>query len=76
MNTPNYIRKAKVCPIKNQLYSPNTPNYVHEQMFAQLRMGITPPQKVALSGVVGVGEWVGRGCVYFTGMNVFAYFNL
>ena len=32
---PNYIREAKVRPIKNQLYSPNTPNYVREQMFAQ-----------------------------------------
>ena len=34
-NTPNYIRR-----IKNQLYSPNTPNYVHEQIFAQLRTGL------------------------------------
>ena len=24
----------------NQLYSPNTPNYVREQMFAQLRTGL------------------------------------
>ena len=35
----NCIREAKVRPIKNQLYSPNTPNYVREQMFAQLRTG-------------------------------------
>ena len=34
---PNCIREAKVRPIKNQLYSPNTPKYVREQMFAQLR---------------------------------------
>ena len=39
-NTPNHIREAKVCPIKNQLYSPNTPNYVREQIFAQLRPGL------------------------------------
>ena len=38
----NCIREAKVRPIKNQLYSPNTPNYVCEQMFAQLRTGLTP----------------------------------
>ena len=38
-NTPYYIRKAKVRPLKNQLYSPNTPKYVREQMFAQLRTG-------------------------------------
>ena len=38
-NTPNYIREAKVRPIKNQLYSPNTPNSVREQMFAQLKTG-------------------------------------
>ena len=44
-NTPNYIRKAKVCPIKNQLYSPNTPNYVREQMFAQLRTGLRDKKK-------------------------------
>ena len=31
---PNYIPEANVRPIKNQLYSPNTPNYVREQMFA------------------------------------------
>ena len=40
-NTPNYIREAKVRPIKNQLYSPNIPNYVCEQMFTQLRTGFT-----------------------------------
>ena len=40
-NTLNYICKAKVYPIKNQLHLLNTPNYVHEQMFAQLRMGLT-----------------------------------
>jgi len=39
MNTQNYIRKAKVRQIKNQLYSPNTPSYVRKQMFAQLRTG-------------------------------------
>ena len=39
-HTPNYICEAKVCPIKNQLYSPNTSNYVCEQMFAQLRTGL------------------------------------
>ena len=33
------IREAKVRPIKNQLYSPNTSNSVHDQMFAQLRTG-------------------------------------
>ena len=38
-NTPNYTHEAKVCPIKNQLYSLNTPNYVCEQMLAQLRTG-------------------------------------
>ena len=27
--------------VKNQLYLPNTPNYVREQMFAQLRMGVS-----------------------------------
>ena len=27
--------------VKNQLYSANTPNYVREQMFAQLRTGFT-----------------------------------
>ena len=37
---PNSIREAKVRPIKNQLYSPNTPNYVSEQMFAQLSTGL------------------------------------
>ena len=40
-NNPNYIREANVCPIKNQLYLPNTLNYVREQMFAQLRTGLT-----------------------------------
>ena len=36
-NTPNYIREANVCPVKNQLCTPNifqgltnTPNYVGE----------------------------------------------
>ena len=41
MNTLNYIREAKVRPIKNQLYSQKTPSYVREQMFAQLRTGLT-----------------------------------
>ena len=40
-NTPNYIREAKIRPIKDQLYLPNTPSYVREQMFAQLRTGFT-----------------------------------
>ena len=40
MNTPNYIREANVHPIKNQLYSLNTPKYVHEHMFAQLKTGL------------------------------------
>ena len=39
MNSPNYIREAKVCPVKNQLYSPNTPSCVRKQMLAQLRTG-------------------------------------
>ena len=39
-NNPNYIREAKVRPIKNQLHSPNIPNYVLQQMFAQLRTGL------------------------------------
>ena len=30
-NIPNYIREAKVHPIKNQPYSPNAPNYVCEK---------------------------------------------
>ena len=30
-----YIREAKVRRIKNQLYSPNTPNSVREQIFSQ-----------------------------------------
>ena len=34
------ITRAKVRPIKNQIYSPNTPNYVREQMFAQLTIQI------------------------------------
>ena len=34
-----YTHEAKVCPVKKQLYSPNTPNYVCEQMLAQLRTG-------------------------------------
>ena len=38
---PNNICEAKVRPVKNQLYSPNTPNYVREQMFAHLRTGFT-----------------------------------
>ena len=38
-------REAKVRPIKNQLYSPNTPNYVREQMFAQLRTDLRPPKR-------------------------------
>ena len=38
---PNYIREAKIFPIKNQVYSPNMPNDVREQMFTQLRMGFT-----------------------------------
>ena len=50
MNTPNYIRKAKVRPIKNQLHLPNTPNYACKQMFAQLRMGL----RVQLSGEKGL----------------------
>ena len=33
---PNYIHETKVRLIKNQLYSPNTTNYVREQMFAKL----------------------------------------
>ena len=33
--------KQKVRSMKNQLYSSNTPNYVREQMFAQLRTGFT-----------------------------------
>ena len=36
--------KQKVRPIKNQLYSSNTPNYVREQMFAQLRTGLSKGQ--------------------------------
>ena len=39
MNTLNYIHEAKVRSVKNQLYSANTPNYVREQMFAQLSTG-------------------------------------
>ena len=35
-NTPNYIREAKIRPVKNQLYSSNTPIYIREQMLAQL----------------------------------------
>ena len=38
----NYIREANVHPIKNHLYSPNTPNYVREQMFTRLRRRLTP----------------------------------
>ena len=38
-----YIREANVRPVKNQLYSPNTPNYDREQMFAQLRTGLGVP---------------------------------
>ena len=37
--------RRKVGPIKYQLYSPNTPNYVREQMFAQLRPGLIQRQK-------------------------------
>ena len=44
--------RTKVRPIKNQLYSPNTPNYVREQMFAQLRTGFTTAETV---GTVRVG---------------------
>ena len=54
-NTLNYIHKAKVCPIKNQLYSLNTPNYVREQMFAQLRMGLRK-LKVRLGSVLMWGS--------------------
>ena len=32
--------RRKVRPIKNQLGSPTTPNYVREQTFAQLRTGL------------------------------------
>ena len=41
LNTLNYIHEAKVHPIKNQLYLWNTPNYFCEQMFTQLRTGLT-----------------------------------
>ena len=34
-----YIREAKIRPIKNQIYSPNTPINVREQMLAQLKTG-------------------------------------
>ena len=33
----NYIREAKVRPIKNQLYSLNTPNYVREFFLTRLK---------------------------------------
>ena len=33
--------RRKVGPIKNQLASPNTSNYVREETFAQLRTGFT-----------------------------------
>ena len=42
---PNYICEAKVRPIKNQLYSPNTPNYVREQMFALIKNGLKTEQR-------------------------------
>ena len=44
---PTKLAKQKVLPIKNQLYSPSIPNYVREQMFAQLRTGLK--QNVYLS---------------------------
>ena len=47
MNTSNYTHEAKVCPVKNQLYSPNTPNYVCEQMLAQLRTGFILAMKAS-----------------------------
>ena len=34
--------RRKVGPIKNQLASPNTSNYVCKETFAQLRMGFRP----------------------------------
>ena len=33
--------QRKVGPIKNQLASPNTSNYFHEETFTQLRMGFS-----------------------------------
>ena len=54
-NTPNYIREAKIRPIMNQLYSPNTTNYVREQIFAKLRMGLkqhSTKEKAQSSGAV------------------------
>ena len=66
--TPNYIRKAKVRPIKNQLYSPNTPKYVREQTFVQLRTGLrdsrllhvlSSQHDVVVSVVPLVVVWVG-----------------
>ena len=36
----NYIREAKVCPIKSQLYSPNTPKYVREQNVHPIKNGL------------------------------------
>ena len=38
--------RRKVLPIKNQLGSPNTSNWVREQTFAQLRTGFSALEKV------------------------------
>ena len=45
------IREAKVRPIKNQLYSPNTPSYVREQMLAQLGVNFRSPRQQIVNGV-------------------------
>ena len=55
-NTPNYICETKVHPIKNKLYSLNTPNYVHEQMFTQLRMGFTSSYQFQWPGFFSPGH--------------------
>ena len=40
--------RCPVRPVKNQLYSPNTPKYVREQMFTQLRTGLMCEQRPSL----------------------------